>query len=311
MRVPSSVQTPRELIHWAADRFEAAGLHFGHGTDNALDEAAWLVGHAMGVSPEELEQALDVAPDDDVRVAAVALIARRMDERVPAAYLTGEAWFAGLPFYVDRRVIVPRSHLAEPVLERFEPWIESGRVRRILELCTGSGCIAVALALAFPDARIDATDLSTDALDVARQNVARHGVSDRVRLVQGDLFEAVPGNVYDLIVSNPPYVPETALNAFPPEYLNEPRVALAAGPAGLDIVARILAEAAGHLSPGGVLAVEVGDTAAALEAAYPRVPFTWLATSYGEVGVFVLSKEELEANGEALARGKVEERTED
>jgi ribosomal protein L3 glutamine methyltransferase len=304
MRAPSSVQTPRTLIHWAADRFEEAGLHFGHGTDNALDEAAWLVGYAMGVPPEDLEQALDVVLDEGVRDAALALIARRVDERAPAAYLTGEAWFAGLPFYVDRRVIVPRSHLAEPVLERFEPWIESGRVRRILELCTGSGCIAVALAHAFPDARIDATDLSADALDVARRNVARHGVAERVRLVRGDLFEAVPGNVYDLIVSNPPYVPETALDGFPAEYLNEPRVALAAGRAGLDIVARILAEAAGHLSPGGLLAVEVGDTAAALETAYPRVPFTWLATSYGEVGVFVLSKEEMEANGEALARGK-------
>jgi len=303
MDAPPRARTPRQLIHWAAQRFEAAGLHFGHGTDNASDEVAWLVGHAMGVAPEELEQVLDFELDDAVRDVALAFIGRRINSRVPAAYLTGEAWFAGLSFHVDERVIVPRSHLAEPVLERFEPWIDPSRVGRALDLCTGSGCIAVALALAFPAARIDATELSAAALEVARRNVAHHAVGDRVRLVQGDLFEGVAGECYDLIVSNPPYVPDAGLDDFPPEYRAEPRMALAAGAAGLDVVARILAQAAGQLAPRGLLAVEVGDTAQALERAYPKVPFTWLATSYGEPGVFVLTREELDQYREVLDAG--------
>jgi ribosomal protein L3 glutamine methyltransferase len=292
---PNEPRTVLEFVEWAASRFEAAGLAFGHGTDNAFDEAAWLVLHALGLPLDGLESNAERAVDARGADAVRALIEARITSRRPAAYLTGEAWFAGLPFHVDERVIVPRSHLAEPILERFEPWVDPAEVRTALDLCTGSGCIAVALALAFPQARVDAADISADALAVARRNIHRHDLDSRVRLVQSDLFENLTDRRYDLIVTNPPYVEDDALTDMAEEYRHEPGLALAAGAEGLDIILRILDTAARHLNPGGLLAAEVGDARGALEAARPGLPFIWLATSYGEPGMFVLYGADLAA----------------
>lgn len=283
--------TIRQAIRDAVKRFEAAGLYFGHGTDNAADEAAWLAMHVSGLSPQELEEHLDQPLEP--RAEFETLVAQRIATRKPVAYLIHEAWFAGLRFYVDERVLIPRSHLAEFIQEQFVPWVVPGNIHRILDLCTGSGCIAVALALAFPGAHVDAADISADALAVARRNVAEHGVGDRVELVASDLFTELAGRRYDLIVTNPPYVPAAGIPEFPPEYAHEPALGLAAGPFGLDSIVAILRDACAHLNPGGLLAAEVGAASAALEAAFPQVPFTWLATSYGEPGVFVLGTDEL------------------
>ena len=283
--------TIRQSIQDAAERFEGAGVYFGHGTDNPADEAAWLAMHVTGLSPHDLEEHLDQPLEPGVEFEA--LVAKRIATRKPVAYLIHEAWFAGLRFYVDERVLIPRSHLAEFIQERFVPWLVPEKTHRILDLCTGSGCIAVALAAAFPDAHVDAADISTDALAVAQRNVAEHGVGNRVELVASDLFANLAGRRYDLIVTNPPYVPAGGIKEFPAEYAHEPALALAAGPFGLDSIVAILRHASAHLNPGGLFAAEVGAASGALEAAFPRVPFTWLATSYGEPGVFVLTAEEL------------------
>jgi ribosomal protein L3 glutamine methyltransferase len=297
---PNEPRTVLEFVEWAAARFEAAGLAFGHGTDNAFDEAAWLVLHALGLPLDDLESHAAHILNAGERDAVRELMEARITSRKPAAYLTGEAWFAGMPFYVDERVIVPRSHLAEPILERFEPWIDPQEVRSALDLCTGSGCIAVALALAFADAEVDAADISADALAVAENNIRRHGLTSRVRLVQSDLFENLDDRRYDLIVTNPPYVEEDAMSRMAPEYHHEPDLALGAGVHGLDVILRILDAAPRHLNPRGLLAAEVGDARAALEAARPDLPFTWLATSYGEPGIFVLYGSDLAGNMEKL-----------
>lgn len=288
-----SVNTVRDAIVWAKTELEAAGVYCGHGTDNVLDEAAWLVGGVLEVSPSELEQQLDQALAAPPRLRLQALIAERIATRKPAAYLLHEAWFAGLPFYVDERVIVPRSLTAEFIQEQFAPWIDAGRVHRILDLCTGSGCMAIACALVFPQAQVDAVDLSNDALAVARINVERHRVGERVRLLCSDLFAALAGERYDVIVSNPPYVPAAELDALPPEYGFEPRLALFAEQEGLAIVLRILRQARHYLEPGGILIVEVGNSREALERALSEVPFVWLTTSSGDESVFMLSAEDL------------------
>ena len=274
-------------------RFRRAKLHYGHGTANARDEAAWLVGHALRTAPSRLASRLTRPVTKTQTKKIEALAAERIVTRKPLAYLLQEAWFAGLKFHVDERVIVPRSLTGEFIQEHFQPWIEINRVRQILDLCTGSGCMAIACALAFPRARVDAADISDDALAVARRNVEKHGLRKRVRLIRSDLFGALRGKRYDLIVTNPPYVGHAEMETLPPEYRHEPGLALASGEHGLDAITRILAQAPQHLAPGGILVAEVGNSAAKLQEKYPSVPFMWLATTQGDESVFLMTAEEL------------------
>jgi ribosomal protein L3 glutamine methyltransferase len=285
------------LIQRATRRLRRAGAFFGHGTDNARDEAVALVFHVMELPHDSPRAVLKR------RVNAVQLrrfeemLARRADDRVPLAYLTHESWFAGLPFYVDERVLVPRSAIAELIECRFAPWVEPGRVRSVLDLGTGSGCIGLACAKAFPRAKVDCSDIDEGALAVAAINRRRLRLTRRVRLVTSDHFAALSGNSYDIIVSNPPYVGEREMRGLPREYRHEPRHALASGHEGLDSVAIILRSAASHLRPRGLLVVEVGNTERALMRAYPRVPFTWLDFERGGGGVFLLTREQLVSSG--------------
>ncbi|HTV51827.1 MAG TPA: 50S ribosomal protein L3 N(5)-glutamine methyltransferase [Steroidobacteraceae bacterium] len=283
-----------ELIARAARRLSRAHLHFGHGTDNAWDEAAALVLHALGLPPGRIPARRRVGAAKERR--ALALIERRIRERIPAPYLTGRTWFAGIEIGVDRRVLIPRSAIAELIERGFGPWIDPARVRRVLDLGTGSGCIALACARALPRARVDATDVSEQALGVARANVRRLGCERRVRLVRASHFRGLAGRRYDIIVSNPPYVGARELARLPPEYRHEPRLALAAGRLGLDSVRVILRGAARHLRPRGILVVEVGNTERAVRRAFPRVPFTWLSFERGGGGVFLLTAEQLQAH---------------
>lgn len=288
------LQTVRDWIRWGASRFRQAGLFFGHGTDTALDEAAALVLHTLHLPYDLPFTYFDAVLLPEERSRIFALIERRAAERKPLAYLLREAQFAGLTFYVDERVLVPRSPIGELIEERFVPWVDPDSVRAVLDLCTGSGCIAIACAHVFPEAVVDATDLSPDALAVARINVERHHVAERVRLIRADLFDGLGNARYDLIVSNPPYVARAEWESLPAEYHAEPRLGLESGADGLDATRRILAAAAEHLNPGGALIVEVGNSAAALEAAFPEVPFCWLEFSRGGEGVFALTAEQLQ-----------------
>jgi ribosomal protein L3 glutamine methyltransferase len=277
-----------DLIAEGAMALERAGLAFGHGTDNARDEAAALVFHGLALDHEHAESAyaLQPAAADVERVRA--LITERIERRVPAAYLMRRMWFAGLEFAVDERVIVPRSPFAELIHAGFAPWVDPGHVRRVLDIGTGSGCIAVACALAFPAARVDAVDLSADALEVARVNVDRHGVADRVRLLQGDVYVPLANARYDLIVANPPYVSDAEMERLPAEYRAEPDLALRAGTDGLDVVRRILSGAPRHLAADGALFVEVGDSDERVQQAFPQLPFMWPEFEHGGGGVFML-----------------------
>ena len=282
-----------DLIGWIAERFTDAGLYFGHGTDNAVDEAAWLACHVLALTPAELDDHLDDDVETAMRQRLLALAGARIGTRKPLAYVINEAWFAGERFYVDERVIVPRSHLGEFVLDQLQPWIEPTRVRRVLDLCTGSGCIAIAAARAFPDARVDASDISADALAVAAINVTRHALDARVHLYQADCYDGLPDARYDVILSNPPYVDPAERDTLPAEYRHEPPLALVSGDDGLALVRRLLAGAGARLVPHGILLVETGNSAEALQAAFPTVPFTWLTTSTGDESVFLLTAEQL------------------
>lgn len=286
--------TLRDWLRWAVSRFEEAQLFYGHGTDNAYDEAVWLILATLKLPRDRLEPFLDARLTHTERLAVLNVLQQRIARRLPAAYLTQEAWLGPFRFYVDERVIVPRSYFAELLEDGFSPWIDDAMdVTTALDLCTGSGCLAIVMAHTFPQARIDAIDLSADALSIAQRNIADYGLEDQIEAIQSDLFAAVPDRRYDLIISNPPYVTAEAMAALPPEYRHEPTLALAAGEDGLDIVRRILAAAPDHLQPGGVLAVEVGHNRDIVDAAFPDLPLTWIDTDSAEGKVFLLRREDL------------------
>lgn len=296
------MRTVREWIVWAARRLDEAGVHFGHGTDNSRDEAAWLVLHAIGAAAGGDFDGWSTAVDSSGAKAIERLVAERIKRRCPAAYLTGLARFAGLEFEVGPGVLVPRSPIAELIEDGFEPWVNPAAIGSVLDLGTGCGCIAIACALRFPQARVVASDISKVALSFAQRNVARHGVGDRVRLVHSDLFGSLGPGKYDLIVSNPPYVPDSSLGALPGEYRAEPAIGLVSGMDGLEIPLRILAQAGRYLQPQGVLVCEVGESEERLKSALPTVPFLWLEFSAGGEGVFLLDRAQLVQAGEAAAR---------
>ncbi len=284
----------RDFIRYAVSRFNGAGLFFGHGSDNAWDEAVYLTLHTLNLPLDRLEPFLDARLLPHERERLLDVFRRRCEDRLPAAYLTNEAWLGEHRFYVDDRVIVPRSFIAELLEEQLTPWIDDPwAVESALDLCTGSGCLAILTALAFPNAEVDAVDLSQDALSVAERNVADYQLQDRVSLVHSDAFTALAGKRYNLIISNPPYVNAESVAALPPEYLHEPELALGSGEDGLDFTRIILAEAKKHLTEDGVLVVEIGHNRDELEAAYPTLPFTWLDTQAGDEYVFMLRAEDL------------------
>lgn len=268
-------------------------MFFGHGTDNAWDDAAALVWHALKLPQTVKPSIYERRVTAKGRAAVDALVARRIEERIPVVYLTGQTWFAGLPFKTDPRALIPRSPIAELIEQQFAPWIDPTTVKKVLDLGTGSGCIAIAAAVYLPKAKVDATDVSDDALALARENVRLHKVGRRVRLVKSDHFAGLAAETYDIIVTNPPYVGARELRSLPAEYRHEPRLALAAGPRGLDSVRIILRDAATHLRPRGLLVVEVGNTEAAVRRAFRELPFTWLTFERGGGGVFLLTAEQL------------------
>jgi ribosomal protein L3 glutamine methyltransferase len=286
--------TLRDWLRYAVTRFNVGKLFFGHGSTNAYDEAAYLLLHALHLPLDKLEPFLDAHLLESERRVLADLIRRRADERIPAAYLTQEAWLGDFRFHVDERVIVPRSYFAELLEDALAPWVEDAdRVESALDLCTGSGCLAILMAHAFPNATIDATDIAADALDVARRNVSDYALEGRISLLQSDLFDALAGRRYDLIVANPPYVTGESMRLLPAEYRHEPRLALAAGDDGLDVVRRILAQAGRFLRPGGVVAVEVGHNRSHVEATFPELDFMWLESRSGSDMVFLLEARQL------------------
>lgn len=302
--ISARLETSKDFVRWGASVFNRAGLHFEHGTANAVDEALNLVLHALDLDHDIPPWLLDGRLTQAEKQAVYSLLRRRVEERKPYAYITNRARFAGLDFYVDERVLVPRSPIGELIEAAFEPWIQADRVSRVLDLCTGSGCIAIACAYAFPDAAVDATDLSADALEVARINVDKLHVGDRVLLHKADVFEGLPPAPYDIIVSNPPYVDAEDMATLPDEHKHEPKLGLAAGQDGLDVVRRILRYAGGYLAEDGILVVEVGNSRWALEEAYPEAPFTWLEFERGQAEVFLLSAAQLGAMNEPRKRSQ-------
>lgn len=287
------LETIVDWIRFASSQFQRHQLYFGHGTDNPWDEAVLLVTATLHLPFDISPQQGGCRVIDDERVLLAQRIQRRVEERIPVAYLINEAWFAGLPFYVDERVLVPRSPLAELLANRLSPWLDGVEPKRILDLCCGSGCIGIAGLQTFEEAQLDLADLSQDALDVADINVQRYGLYEQVAVIQSDLFSNLDGQ-YDLILSNPPYVDAEDLGDMPEEYHHEPAMGLGSGDDGLDITRRILLEAADYLTDDGVLVVEVGNSWINLEAAFPQVAFTWLSFEHGGDGVFVFTKAELE-----------------
>ncbi|EMP55513.1 protein-(glutamine-N5) methyltransferase, ribosomal protein L3-specific [Marinobacter santoriniensis NKSG1] len=293
------LQTVRDYLRFASSRFAASSLFFGHGTDNVWDEAVQLVMRSLHLPLENNTLFLDARLTREERTLIVDRINRRVNERVPLAYLLGEAWFMGMPFNVDERVLVPRSPIGELLENGLQPWLGDTPVARVLDLCTGSGCIGIGAAMVFEEAEVDLSDISEDALAVAESNIELHGVGDRVRTVKSDVFASVTGK-YDVILSNPPYVDAQDLASMPEEYRHEPELGLAAGQDGLDIAHRILAGAADHLTENGLLIVEVGNSWVALDEACPELPFTWLEFENGGDGVFLLRAEDLrQAQGQS------------
>jgi len=289
----SELHTIRDYMRWATSCFNEAGLTFGHGTESAWDEAVALVLHTLHLPHDINPTVLDAALTQKEKSAVHQLIQRRVKEHIPVAYLTKEAWFSGLPYYVDERVLIPRSPIAELIESHFQPWIDLHDIHDILDLCTGSGCIAIACAKAFPDASIDASDISKDALAVAHVNVLRHGVEDQVQLFESDLFQSLPEKTYDIIVSNPPYVDAEEMATLPKEFRHEPALGLAGGVEGLDFALRILQAAPRFLNPKGILIVEVGNSEYALRELYPEIPFMWLEFQRGGGGVFLLTAKQV------------------
>ncbi|SDJ61341.1 50S ribosomal protein L3 N(5)-glutamine methyltransferase [Microbulbifer yueqingensis] len=296
------LHTLLDYVRWGTSRFNEAGLWFGHGTDNAWDEALLLVMHTLHLPMESKPEVLQARLTMEERRDVMAILERRVQERLPAPYLTHEAHFCGMTFYVDSRVLVPRSPIGELIRNGFEPWLQV-EPRAILDLCCGSGCIGIACAEAFPEARVDLSDISSGAVEVAQTNINRHQLNERVRAVQSDMFGELEGCSYELIVCNPPYVDARDLAEMPQEYRAEPEIALGSGEDGLDFTRRLLREAADHLQPDGLLVCEVGNSWEALEAAFPEVPFLWPEFADGGHGVFVISREDLLAYRHCFGAG--------
>ncbi len=292
--MPLPFSTLRDVLRHAVTRFNAEKLFFGHGSDNAFDEAAYLLLHTLNLPLDRLEPFLDARLADSEITTLLGLIERRATDRVPVAYLTHEALLGDYRFYVDERVIVPRSFIAELIPEQFQPWImDPDEVTNVLELCTGSGCLAIMLADAFPNAQIDAVDVSADALEVAQKNVGDYALQERITLTRSDLYNTLPHKKYDLIVANPPYVNSASMARLPAEYRNEPQMALAGGDDGMDLVRRIVAGAKARLTPHGVLVVEIGNEFEHAQAAFADRELTWLSTSAGDEAVFLLTDDQL------------------
>jgi ribosomal protein L3 glutamine methyltransferase len=290
----NNFSTLRDLLRYAVTRFNTAGLFFGHGSSNAFDEAAYLMLHSLKLPLDKLDPFLDARLLPDEIDALLKVIDRRANDRVPAAYITNEAWLGDYRFYIDERVIVPRSFIAELIPEHFSPWVSDPEsVMNVLELCTGSGCLPIMLADAFPNAQVDAVDISADALAVARRNVADYELQDRISLIESDLYAKVPKKKYDLIVTNPPYVNAGSMDKLPQEYRHEPQMALAGGADGMDLVRKIVAGAAQRLTKNGVLIVEIGNEREHTEAAFSDLELTWLSTSAGDDMVFLLTADQL------------------
>ncbi len=290
----SQLHTFRDLLRFSVSRFNEAGLFFGHGSSNAYDEAAYLILHTLHLPPDQMETFLDARLTNMEISQVLGIVKRRALEKIPAAYLTHEAWLGDFSFYVDKRVLIPRSFIAELLREQLSPWVsDPSSVHSVLDLCTGSGCLAILLAHAFENATIDATDISDEALEVANKNVEDYDLNPRVHLLQSDLFGALEGRLYDLIISNPPYVNAESMASLPEEYRHEPRSALASGNDGLEATKEILKRAADYLTDEGMLIVEIGHNRAALEDAFPQTPFTWLETTAGDGFVFMLTRDHL------------------
>lgn len=289
-----NLETVRDWLRFSVSRFNQAKLFFGHGSENAYDEAAYLILHTLHLPIDRLEPFLDARLTDSERSEVLNIIQRRVEQRVPAAYLTHEAFLGDFSFYVDERVIVPRSFIAELLREQLSPWIaEPEEISSVLDLCTGSGCLAILAAYAFPNALVDAVDLSPDALAVAEHNVTDYVLQDRIELIESNLFAKLGGRKYDIIISNPPYVDAESVALLPQEYLHEPELSLGSGDDGLDATRVILEQAANHLTDNGILIVEIGHNREVLEAAYPDLPFTWLDVSAGDQFVFMLHRNDL------------------
>jgi ribosomal protein L3 glutamine methyltransferase len=288
------LETLSDFVTFATKKFKLSNIYFGHGTDNARDEAFYLILHVLRLAVRPSHLALKKRLTHCEKKKVLKIIDNRIKKQIPAAYLTKEAWFMGLPFYVDKRVLIPRSPLAELIENRFAPWINpKKKVIRILDIGTGSGCIAISAALTFPRAKVDAIDISSSALKVAAMNCTKHKVKRRVRLLKSDLFTKLTGKTYDIIISNPPYVGKLEMNCLPKEYYYEPAQALLAGQKGDEIVDRIIRDAVRYLSPKGILIVEVGNSAPLIMEKYPRLPFVWLDFECGDGEVFLLTREQL------------------